>query len=208
MRVLVLFVLFTANLSFAKSTKPTKGVYEIIKNQRFEQCAQFASHGSCEKQRIIDFKKGQFIESHDSYFNSDINDWDVGFILNGQNRSFPKTHVRYSAPINCKFLLKTYKTLINNLDHSCKVDSDCKTVNLRYNSCAGERGVSKEVRKYQTQDLSKARNRVRKVCKYIHPPCPAIMVRAFCNKGRCDQKEGLQNSSAPLPHNKVQNSNL
>jgi len=101
------------------------------------------------------------------------------------------TQLFANQPENCKKLQKEYQTKLKSLDYSCKVDKDCKEVSLHYNSCAGDIAVSKTVPATEIQSTSKLRDRVRNVCKYVFPPCPAIMMKAFCNKARCDQKEGM-----------------
>ena len=103
---------------------------------------------------------------------------------------------------NCENQLKDYETLVQNLDYSCKVNSDCQEVDLKYNSCAGIIGISKSVSKSEIEMVLNKLKRVREICGYLHPPCPFLHKEAYCNKGVCSERFPKQLKSSQNPSTK------
>ena len=188
MKSLIIILYLTSTYIFAKSASPPLGLYQFTKELKVDQCAVFNNIGACLKRILTLYKPGDYIESHDSYFNSESNEWDIGFQINGQNKSASTAVLKYIGKADCKGLQKKYQTDLRILDYSCKVDTDCKVVGLKYNSCGGPFGISKSISKLTINKLIKKRKKVRDTCKYIHPPCPAIPTEAYCNNGLCSER--------------------
>lgn len=191
-KALIIFLIST--LCFAKPSPIKKGVYEVIKEKSFDQCVEFNNPGACLKNVKTTYKKGDFIFSDKSFFDSKIDASTVGFSLFGQNRAFKQDEVKYSSVASCKSLKKIYKTHLSVLDKSCKVDNDCKLANLRYQNCGGALSFSKSVPKHYIEFVNKKLNELWKFCNYVHPPCAYLNRYPKCVEGTCKAIEGMHPS--------------
>lgn len=197
MRPLYLIFLIPIIVFAAKKVEPKKGIYELLKDYNIDQCAEFNNPGACMQDANTPIKKGHYIYSDRSFYNDDtgVQDWDVGILVNGQNRSILKRDVKFIAELNCQDFKKVYRDALSTLDQSCKIDSDCMGANLNYNSCNGIYALAKTPsNQYRIEGLKQQLEQVRKICKWVHPPCPAIFLAPVCNPTtkRCEAKEKLR----------------
>lgn len=182
-------------MAYAKPSPLKKGVYSVLKEKSFHQCVRFSSEGACLNEAITKYKKGHYINSTRGFYDSDLKDWTVGFELFGQNRAFKQDEVKFFEKTTCQSLKKVYQTQLSVLDKSCQSNKDCKLANLRYNSCGGDLSFSKTVPQHYFDFVSKKRDQVRKLCKYVHPPCAHLNRYAKCEAGVCKAIEGMDPSS-------------
>lgn len=108
--IIFIFLFFTSNI-FAdfNEEKPLTGKYEVVAPFSISGCVKYVGYGirggECLKNSTTKFNVGDIIYSHDAYYNSDSNTWDIGIEIYDQYRSIPLSNlikVSDSTPITPK----------------------------------------------------------------------------------------------------------
>jgi hypothetical protein len=119
--IIFIFFFFTSNI-FAdfNEEKPLTGKYEVVVPYSISGCVKYVGYGirggECLKNGTTLFNVGDIIYSHDAFYNSDSNAWDIGIEIYDQYRSIPLSNlekVSDAIPITSKNV-NTILQFLNN----------------------------------------------------------------------------------------------